>query len=68
MQRTILSGVAVLALLSSTEQARVPQIINYQGRVVVDTTNFNGTGQFEFALVNANGRHCLPKHPRHGGR
>src|SRR4051794_18253899 len=35
--------------------AQVPQIINYQGRVVVGTTNFTGTGQFKFALVNAAG-------------
>lgn len=56
MQRTILLlGVSVLALLGSTLQAQVPQIINYQGRVVVGTTNFNGTGQFRFALVNTNG-------------
>ena len=35
--------------------AQVPQIINYQGRALVGSTNFNGTGQFKFALVNANG-------------
>src|SRR3982750_2136016 len=35
--------------------AQVPQIINYQGRIVVGTTNFTGTGQFKFALVNAAG-------------
>ena len=40
---------------SGTLRAQVPQIINYQGRVVVGTTNFNGTGQFKFALVNAAG-------------
>lgn len=56
MQRTILLGVVgVLGLLSSTVQAQVPQIINYQGRVLVGTTNFNGTGSFKFALVNSNG-------------
>src|SRR5476651_2070781 len=36
-------------------QAQVPQLINYQGRVVVGSTNFNGSGQFAFALVNTNG-------------
>jgi hypothetical protein len=37
-------------------QAQVPQLINYQGRIIVGTTNFNGTGQFKFALINgANG-------------
>src|SRR3954454_6630218 len=35
--------------------AQVPQIINYQGRIVVGTTNFTGPGQFKFALVNATG-------------
>ena len=35
--------------------ADVPQIINYQGRVAVGTVNFNGSGQFKFALVNATG-------------
>ncbi len=57
MQRTILLGVGILGLLSSALQAQVPQIINYQGRVVLNTnnTNFNGTGSFKFALVNSNG-------------
>ena len=36
-------------------QAQVPQLINYQGRVAVNGTNFDGTGQFKFALVNADG-------------
>ena len=36
-------------------QAQVPQLINYQGRVVVGSTDFNGSGQFKFALVNTNG-------------
>jgi hypothetical protein len=35
--------------------AQVPQLINYQGRVVVGTTNFDGSGQFKFALVNTAG-------------
>src|SRR6267378_5062559 len=51
----LLIGVGVLALLSSTLHAQVPQLINYQGRVLVGSTNFNGTGQFKFALVNAAG-------------
>ena len=42
-------------ILPQTLRAQVPQIINYQGRVVVGTTNFNGTGSFKFALVNSNG-------------
>ncbi len=35
--------------------AQVPQLINYQGRVVANGTNFDGTGQFKFALVDATG-------------
>jgi len=35
--------------------AQVPQLINYQGRVAVNGTNFDGTGQFKFALVNTDG-------------
>ena len=35
--------------------AQVPQLLNYQGRVSVGGTNFNGTAQFKFALVNASG-------------
>jgi hypothetical protein len=41
--------------LATSAPAQVPQLINYQGRVAVGTTNFNGTGQFKFALVNATG-------------
>jgi hypothetical protein len=36
-------------------RAQVPQIINYQGRVSVGGTNFDGTGQFMFALINSAG-------------
>src|SRR3954453_14759376 len=36
-------------------QAQVPQIINYQGRVLSGASNFNGTGQFKFALVDPGG-------------
>lgn len=40
------------AISSGTLPAQTPPLINYQGRVVVGTTNFDGTGQFQFALVN----------------
>jgi hypothetical protein len=42
-------------LLVDIAHAQVPPLLNYQGRVAVGTTNFNGTGQFKFALVNATG-------------
>jgi hypothetical protein len=35
--------------------AAVPQVLNHQGRVAVNGVNFQGNGQFKFALVNANG-------------
>jgi hypothetical protein len=35
-------------------RAQVPQLISYQGRVAIHGTNFNGIGQFKFALVNSN--------------
>jgi hypothetical protein len=34
---------------------QVPQIISYQGSVSAAGSNFNGLGQFKFALVNSNG-------------
>jgi len=43
---------ATLFLLVATGLAQVPQLINYQGRVAVGGTNFTGTGQFKFTLVN----------------
>ena len=36
-------------------RAQVPQLINFQGRVVVGSVNFTGNGQFKFALVNTDG-------------
>ena len=52
--RTLL--LAVLAIsVAGTLPAQVPHLINYQGRVAVDNSNFHGTGQFKFALVNPTG-------------
>ena len=50
----ILGSVLSLVTLAS---AQVPQMINYQGRVAVGdpAVNFNGTGEFKFALVNGDG-------------
>ena len=48
-------SVLVSILFVSTALAQVPQILNYQGRIVVGTTNFDGSGLFKFALVNSNG-------------
>jgi len=43
--------VMLLGIVGITH-AQVPQMINYQGRVTIGGTNFTGTGQFQFALVN----------------
>ena len=39
--------------------AQVPPLLNYQGRVAVSGVNFDGTGLFKFALVNATGSTTL---------
>ena len=51
--RTLLALGALV--LSFTAWAQVPQFLNYQGRVTVGAANFEGAGQFKFALVNATG-------------
>lgn len=38
-----------------TTRAAVPQQLNYQGREAVNGVNFDGNGQFKFALVKGNG-------------
>ena len=65
------AGLILLALTFTAARAQVPQLVNYQGRVAVGTTNFNGSGTFKFALVNAAERRpigamttrALPKRP-----
>lgn len=49
------SLLTVIFAIAVTAHAQVPQIINYQGRIAVGAVNFDGTGLFKFALVNANG-------------
>ncbi len=46
---------AFFSLLTLALHAQVPQVLNYQGRVAVGTVNFDGSGAFKFALVNAGG-------------
>lgn len=45
---------AALVIAAASLRAQVPQILNYQGRIISGTTNFTGTGQFRFSLVNSN--------------
>ncbi len=49
------SFLAAFTLGGVVADAQVPQLLNYQGRVQVGTNDFNGSGQFKFALVNADG-------------
>jgi hypothetical protein len=51
--RSLVFGVSML--LPAALQADVPRMLNQQGRVAVNGVNFDGNGQFKFALVNANG-------------
>jgi hypothetical protein len=47
--------ILLFSLFATFAPAQVPQLVNYQGRVAVGGTNFDGAGQFKFALVNAAG-------------
>lgn len=49
------STLAGLLVLMSSLSAQVPHLIHYQGRIQVETVNFEGTGQFKFAMVSADG-------------
>jgi hypothetical protein len=54
--KTLLNlAVALFLFGSAVLTAQVPQLISYQGRVGVDGVNFDGSGQFKFAFVNAAG-------------
>ena len=55
MKRQLIVLAGMLFCLPDAGIAQVPQLINYQGRVTVGGTNFDGIGQFKFALVNGSG-------------
>jgi hypothetical protein len=55
METIFIRALALLLFTAAMLHAQVPQLLNYQGRVAVGTTNFNGSGSFRFALVNAAG-------------
>jgi hypothetical protein len=48
----ILTLITALLFVQITTHAQIPQVLNYQGRIAVNGTNFTGTGQFKFALVS----------------
>ncbi|HYR59319.1 MAG TPA: hypothetical protein VEO95_11835, partial [Chthoniobacteraceae bacterium] len=56
MKTHTLAAIALLALfVVEPLRAQVPQMINYQGRIAAHGVNFDGAGQFRFALVDASG-------------
>jgi hypothetical protein len=50
--RILIAALASYLLTNPLPTFAAPPLINYQGRIVVGTTNFEGTGQFKFALVD----------------
>ena len=38
--------------LCGLASAEIPSLLNYQGRIIVNGTNFDGAGQFKFSLVD----------------
>ncbi len=46
---------AAMLIATISADAAVPAMLNHQGRIAVGGVNFEGTGQFKFALVSANG-------------
>lgn len=56
MKSAIVPLTLAFILLSFTStRAAVPQVMNYQGRVAVNGTNYHGSGSFKFALVSGGG-------------
>ena len=66
VRRTFLT-LASLALFTIAAQAQVPPMISYQGRVLMNNTNFGGTGQFKFALTRGPGPTLLWKNDGSAG-
>lgn len=46
---------AIFLIFATVASAQVPPLLHYQGRIAVGGTNFDGSGQFKFALVNTAG-------------
>jgi hypothetical protein len=51
----LLAATVLVLALASSAFGQVPGMMNYQGRILVGNANFNGNGQFKFALVDGNG-------------
>src|SRR5947208_911305 len=59
----VITSLALAAPLA----AQVPAMLSYQGRVLVNGTNFSGNGQFKFALVQGVGPTLLWKNDGSAG-
>ena len=57
VRNSCLAALAILfgVSLEPAPAADPPGILNHQGRIAVNGANFDGTGQFKFALVNGAG-------------
>lgn len=54
--RLLLAAVAAAGTLAlTTARGQAPDLLSYQGRILVGGNAFTGTGQFKFALVSADG-------------
>src|SRR4051794_23168850 len=62
-----LAGLTIAIGLTAPLAGQVPAMLNYQGRVLVNGTNFIGTGQFKFALVQGAGPALLWKNDGSAG-
>ena len=69
MKRTPILSLILGSILSlvTLASAQVPKMINYRGRVAVGdpAVNFDGTGEFKFALVNEDGSASYWRFGRH---
>ncbi len=48
-------AVVIAAALTPEARGQVPDLLNYQGRVLVSGVPFSGSGQFKFALISGDG-------------
>ena len=55
MKAVSLIALSCVLIAGTVPAQQVPGLLNYQGRVSSGGTNFNGTGQFRFALVDGAG-------------
>lgn len=53
--RSFRFALLALAGIAAPATAQVPRMIDYQGRIAVRDVNFDGVGQFRFALVDGTG-------------